>query len=134
MEKILTLYCDGASRGNPGPAAFGYVLLEGEALVSEMGKRLGTATNNTAEYEGLIQGLQAALDKGATQIIVKSDSELMVRQLNGIYKVRTPHIFELFQRASKLIRLFKKIEILHIRREENTRADALCNLALDQTY
>lgn len=127
----MILFCDGASRGNPGPGAYGYVLYQNETVIFEEGQLLGEVTNNIAEYQGLIRGLEAALKHGATSIVVKSDSELMVRQLNGIYKVRTPHILTLFQQAKTLLENFKKIEILHIRREQNKRADALCNQALD---
>jgi ribonuclease HI len=132
MEKPMILFCDGASRGNPGPGAYGYVLYQNEAVIFEDGQFLGEVTNNIAEYQGLIRGLEAALKHGATSIVVKSDSELMVRQLNGIYKVRTPHILVLFQQAKALLQNFKEIEILHIRREQNKRADALCNQALDR--
>jgi ribonuclease HI len=131
MEKAMVLFCDGASRGNPGPGAYGYVLYHNETVVFEEGQFLGEVTNNVAEYQGLIRGLEAAVKHGATSIVVKSDSELMVRQLNGIYKVRTPHILTLFQQAKTLLENFKEIEILHIRREQNKRADALCNKALD---
>ncbi|MSP18992.1 MAG: ribonuclease HI family protein [Bdellovibrionales bacterium] len=132
MEKAMVLFCDGASRGNPGPGAYGYVLYHNEEIVFEEGQCLGTVTNNTAEYQGLIKGLASALKHGATAITVKSDSELMVRQLNGIYKVKAPHIQLLFQEAKTLLREFKSIEILHIRREQNKKADALCNQALDK--
>lgn len=128
----MVLFCDGASRGNPGPGAYGYVLYLNEEIVFEEGQCLGTVTNNTAEYQGLIKGLASALKHGATAITVKSDSELMVRQLNGIYKVKAPHIQLLFQEAKTLLREFKSIEILHIRREQNKKADALCNQALDK--
>ena len=128
----MVLFCDGASRGNPGPGAYGYVLYHTEEIIFEEGQCLGTVTHNTAEYQGLIKGLASALKHGATAITVKSDSELMVRQLNGIYKVKAPHIQLLFQEAKTLLREFKSIEILHIRREQNKKADALCNQALDK--
>ena len=127
----MVLFCDGASRGNPGPGAYGFVLYHNEDVVFEDGQKLGQVTNNIAEYTGLIRGLEAALKHGASSITVKSDSELMVRQLNGIYKVKTPHILVLFQEARALLQQFKKTQILHVRREENKRADSLCNRALD---
>jgi len=131
MAMTLTLFCDGASRGNPGPGAYGFVLYQDESVVFEDGQKLGLVTNNIAEYQGLIKGLQAALKHGASHVVVKSDSELMVRQLNGIYKVRAPHIIQLFQEDKTLLNQFSSSQILHIRREENKRADALCNQALD---
>jgi ribonuclease HI len=131
MKKTMILFCDGASRGNPGPGAYGFVLYQNETLIFEEGQTLGVVTNNVAEYQALICGLKAALKHGANHIIIKSDSELMVRQLNGIYKVRTPHIQSLFQEAKNLLEQFSSNEVLHIRREENKRADALCNQALD---
>jgi len=131
MGTPMVLFCDGASRGNPGPGAYGFVLYHGEAVVFEEGQKLGEVTNNIAEYTGLIEGLKAALNHGATEITVKSDSELMVRQLNGIYKVKTPHIKTLFDEARSLLKQFSSTEITHIRREENKRADKLCNQALD---
>ena len=131
MERAMILYCDGASRGNPGPGAYGFVLYLNEEVVFEEGQKLGEVTNNTAEYRGLIKGVEAALKHGATSLTVKSDSELMVRQLNGIYKVKTPHIIILFQEAKALLSKLDSFKVLHIRREENKRADALCNRALD---
>ncbi len=131
MANPMILFCDGASRGNPGPGAYGFVLYQDALVVFEEGQCLGEVTNNIAEYRAMIRGLEAALKHGATDIIVKSDSELMVRQLNGIYKVKTPHILTLFQEAQALLRKFSSTKIQHIRREENRRADALCNQALD---
>jgi ribonuclease HI len=120
----MILYCDGASRGNPGPGAYGYVLLEeGEVVFSKV-----------AEYEGLLKGLEKSLELGATEIIIRSDSQLLVRQLLGQYKVKAPHIIPLVQKAKTLLASFKKIEVTHIPREENTLADALCNEALDKGY
>lgn len=127
----MTLFCDGASRGNPGPAAFGYVIYEEGRIIAQEGGKLGNTTNNVAEYQGLIHGLRKLVALGATQITVKADSELMIRQLNGIYKVKTPHIKELFDLAQKELVHFSKKNFTHIRREENSVADALCNQALD---
>ncbi|NBX93085.1 MAG: reverse transcriptase-like protein [Proteobacteria bacterium] len=130
----MILYCDGASRGNPGPGAYGFVLLEGEDLVFQKGSRMGVVTNNVAEYEGLLKGLEKSIELGATSITVRSDSQLLVRQLLGEYRVKAPHIIPLFEKAKKLLTNFKQVEITHIRREENTLADALCNEALDHGY
>jgi ribonuclease HI len=130
----MILYCDGASRGNPGPASFGFVVCEGSHIVAKEGGTLGTTTNNVAEYEGLIRGLKKSVELGATELTVKADSELMIRQLNGIYKVKTPHIKVLFDRAQTEIKKLKKVQFIHIRREENSVADQLCNEALDLGY
>lgn len=131
--KHLILYCDGASRGNPGPGAYGFVIMQGEDVVFSEGARMGIVTNNVAEYEGLLKGLEKSIELGATQITVRSDSQLLVRQLNGQYKVKAPHIIPLVQKARRLLVQFKKVEILHIPREQNSMADALCNEALDQS-
>ena len=130
----MILFCDGASRGNPGPGAFGYVIFKDGDLVAQDGKRIGTVTNNIAEYQGLLNGLKRCLELGGSHVTVKSDSELMVRQLNGIYKVRAPQLQPLFANAQNLIKKFKKVEIVHVRREENELADALCNDALDRHW
>jgi len=133
VSKHFTLFCDGASRGNPGPGAYGYALLENEDIVFQEGATLGVVTNNVAEYEGLLKGLEKSLELGATSLIIKSDSQLLVRQLLGQYKVRAPHIIPLVDKAKGLLRQFKKIEIFHIPREENGLADSLCNEALDSS-
>jgi len=130
--KSLVLFCDGASRGNPGPGAFGYALFEGGELVFSYGQKMGTVTNNVAEYEGLLKGLEKSLELGASEISVKSDSQLLVRQLLGQYKVKAPHIIPLVEKAKLLLSRFSKVEIAHIPREENKVADALCNQALDE--
>lgn len=132
-KKSFVLFCDGASRGNPGPGAFGYVLFEDGEIVFSQGQKMGTVTNNVAEYEGLLRGLEKSLELGAAEISIKSDSQLLVRQLLGQYKVKAPHIIPLVQKAKGLLSQFKKVEIVHIPREENKIADALCNQALDET-
>jgi ribonuclease HI len=131
IPKKLTLFCDGASRGNPGPGAYGFVLMEGEKVVSEKGGKLGSVTNNFAEYQGLLQGLAEAITLAATHITVKSDSELLVRQLNGQYQVKAPNLIPLFEKAQGLLKKFSSVSIEHIPREMNEHADRLCNAALD---
>lgn len=130
----MILFCDGASRGNPGPAAFGFVVLEGSRIVAKEGGTLGNTTNNVAEYEGLIRGIQKSVELGATELTVKADSEFMIKQLNGIYKVKTPHIKTLFDRAQVEIKKLKKVQFIHIPREQNSAADAMCNEALDNGF
>lgn len=131
MEQV-TLYCDGASRGNPGPGSFGFVILEEGRIVAQGKGRLGNVTNNFAEYQALIQGLQKCLTLGATSIVVKSDSQLLVRQLNGQYRVKAPQIRPLYEEAATLLRKFPESKVHHIPREENSLADALANAALDE--
>jgi ribonuclease HI len=132
MPRKLTLFCDGASRGNPGPSSYGYVIFDEEnQVVAEQGRVIGSTTNNVAEYEGLIQGLEHCKTLRASSVTVKSDSQLLVRQLTGQYKVKTPHIAELFHRAKALLTAFSEAHFIHIPREENKRADKLANAALD---
>ena len=127
-----TLYADGGSRGNPGPAAFGAVLLDphGETL-REISDFLGTTTNNVAEWSGLIAGLEAALELGIDEIEVRLDSELVVRQLSGAYRVKQPHLVPLHAKAKSLLRRFPHSHVAHVRREHNKEADKLVNQVLD---
>jgi ribonuclease HI len=127
----LELYCDGASRGNPGAGAYGYVILEHGQVIAERAEILGTVTNNVAEYQGLLEGVKECVSLGAKELVVKSDSELMVRQLNGVYKVKSPHLIPLFETARGLLKQIPQVKVLHVRREENKLADALANKALD---
>ncbi|MBY0370770.1 ribonuclease HI family protein [bacterium] len=127
----MVLFCDGASRGNPGPGSFGYAIFEGEQTIAREGRTLGTVTNNVAEYEGVIQGLARCQELGATEVTVKSDSQVLVRQLNGEYKIKAPHLQTLAQKARELSRGFEKVSFIHIPREENSLADKLANAALD---
>lgn len=129
----LILHTDGGSRGNPGPAAFGLVLTdESGRLVTEKGVFLGQATCNEAEYGGLIAGLEEAQVHGATEVLIRSDSQLLVRQLNGDYKVKSQKLAPLFQRARHLLGEFAAWRAEHIPRELNARADALANEAMDR--
>ena len=129
----LTLFADGGSRGNPGPAAGGAVLLDaGGAVVGEAGEFLGRATNNVAEWHGLLAGLAAALELGADELAVRMDSELVVRQLTGVYRVKHPDLKPLFARATSLLRRFRTVEIKHVPRKENAAADAVVNRILDE--
>jgi len=136
----LLCYIDGASRGNPGPAAIGVVFYRAEALsadggptdpVVEWGAGLGCATNNIAEYQALLSALGKAIDLGARCLVVRSDSELLVRQMNGQYRVRQPHLKVLHGQAKQLESGLSRVVYEHIPRTENTRADRLANQALD---
>ncbi|MBN1973026.1 MAG: phosphoribosylglycinamide formyltransferase [Sedimentisphaerales bacterium] len=130
-EKIIA-YTDGGSRGNPGPAAAGFVLSdqEGNQLLAK-GLFLGTKTNNEAEYTALVKALEASLEINAEKIMIFSDSELLVRQMQGQYKVKSDKILPLYEEAVSLLWRFKKWKIEHIPREKNSIADGLVNEALD---
>ena len=130
--KTFILQFDGGSRGNPGPAGVGVTLMDEHGTpMYELSEFLGVCTNNIAEYTGLVRALTAAKALGATKAIVRSDSELLVRQINGIYKVKHPGIRPLYQKAMDLIRQIGDVRVSHVYREGNTRADKLANLAMD---
>lgn len=126
-----TLFTDGGARGNPGPAAIGYVITDGSTVLAEHGTTIGEATNNVAEYTALIQGLTRAKKLGATQVACKLDSLLVVEQLNRNYKVKDANLAKLFTQVWNLAQQFRKVTFSHIPREENAAADALVNQALD---
>lgn len=130
--KKLILYCDGASRGNPGPASYGFVILENGSVIDRGLGRLGTVTNNVAEYQGLLHALVRCQELGATEVVIRSDSQLMVRQLLGQYKIKSPGLIPLFQKAKELLTHFSRFYAEHVPREENKLADALANEALDK--
>ncbi|MEK6759836.1 MAG: ribonuclease HI family protein [Deltaproteobacteria bacterium] len=126
------LYVDGASRGNPGPAGAGALIKDPSAKVlRRLKKFLGRTTNNVAEYSALVLGLEAARAMGVERLNVFADSELMVKQLNGVYKVKSEDLRPLFEKASVLSKGFKEFSIRHIYREKNAAADALSNEAID---
>lgn len=132
MKQEWTLMVDGAARGNPGEAGCGAVIRDAKgAVVQELSRYLGHATNNVAEYEALLIGLEALLKSGKKQIRVQSDSQLLVRQLNGEYRVKDEKLKTLFERATSLLRQFERYRILHVPREENKLADRLANKAID---
>jgi probable phosphoglycerate mutase len=129
----LWLYADGGARGNPGPAAGGAVLLDEEGrTVAEVRHYLGTATNNVAEYTGLIIGLEEALRRGATSIDVRMDSKLVVQQMRGLWRIKHPGLKPLALRAGELLARFPDRTIEHIPREENGLADEQVNRAIDE--
>jgi ribonuclease HI len=129
------LMVDGASRGNPGEAGSGAVIYDDAGrTVRELTRYLGRATNNVAEYEGLLMGLEEALKLGVTRLKVESDSELLVRQLNGVYRVKHEKLIPLHQRARDLLRRFDSHRIIHVRRELNKVADRLANQAIDEAH
>jgi ribonuclease HI len=126
------LFTDGGARGNPGPAAYGFVLEseDGTVLAAE-GEAIGTATNNVAEYSGLIAGLRKAVELHVPEVEVVSDSELMVKQMRGEYRVKNEALRELYEEATALARRIENVEYRHVRRAHNELADKLVNDALD---
>jgi ribonuclease HI len=127
----VTICIDGASRGNPGQAAIGVVVLAGGELVAEIAERIGVATNNVAEYRALLRGLDEAAALGASRVHVQSDSELLVRQLLGAYKVRNEALLPLYREGIAKMRRFDHVHVFHVPRTRNATADALANRALD---
>ena len=127
----LYIYIDGAARGNPGPAAFAYVISQDEQVLSEMAGCLGTATNNLAEYTALVRALERAAELGGERLLIRSDSELLVKQMNGLYRVKHPQLKALYDQACRLRDQFSSVEIVHVPRAQNSHADRLCNEALD---
>jgi ribonuclease HI len=127
-----TLFADGGSRGNPGPAASGAVLFdESGAVLREVGTYLGVATNNVAEWTGLLTGLEAALELGVDDIAVRLDSELVVKQISGVYRVKNEGLIPLHAKAKVLLRKFAHVDVQHVRRKLNAAADAVVNQVLD---
>lgn len=133
MNETITLEFDGGSRGNPGPAGIGVVLraADGTSLLT-LGRYIGRATNNVAEYTALIAGLEQAERLGAKKLRIRGDSELIVRQMNGEYRVRHPDLQPLYRKAQDLIARFDQASIEHNYREKNALADRLANLAMDR--
>ena len=129
---ILT-YIDGGSRGNPGPAGFGVRVetAEGE-LIEELHESIGVATNNVAEYRGLLAALRYAIDRGERDVTVRSDSELLVKQMLGVYRVKHPGLQPLHAEARLLVAKLGRVKFQHVRRELNTHADRLANTAMDE--
>lgn len=129
----VTLYADGGARGNPGPAAGGAVLIaEDGTVLAERAQYLGTATNNVAEYTGLILGLEEAERLGVTRLEVRMDSLLVVQQMRGLWKIKHPGLQPLALRAGALLARFPDRTVEHVPREQNGLADALVNQALDE--
>ena len=127
------LAVDGAARGNPGPAGCGAVIYDSSgAVIRELSKYLGHATNNVAEYQGLLMGLQAALELGQKNLVIQSDSQLLVRQLTGTYRVKDGKLKVLFEQATALLQRLDSYRIVHVRRERNKSADRLAKLGIDR--
>jgi ribonuclease HI len=128
----LTVNVDGGARGNPGPAAIGVVVRNDDgAIVEEMGETIGVATNNVAEYKALLRGIELAAAQGASEVELIGDSELIVRQIEGRYKVKHADMKELHARAKAVLADFDSWSIRHVKRAQNADADRLVNEALD---
>jgi ribonuclease HI len=129
----LRLFSDGAARGNPGPAGAGAVLMDAEGrVVARLGKFLGIQTNNYAEYMGLLLGLRHARGLGVRELEVLADSELLIRQLQGRYQVKSPTLRPLYEEASGLLKTFPRVKLTHVPREKNKAADEMSNRAIDE--
>lgn len=132
LANNLKIYTDGASRGNPGPAAIGIVFYDtDDNLLAEHKELLGDQTNNYAEYMAVIRALEICKDKEVSGIAFYCDSQLLTKQMSGEYRVKAPQIKPLFEKAKELCRSFSNVEFHHVRREFNKEADALANQALD---
>jgi len=133
VPSLLNMHIDGASRGNPGEASFGvYVADDKNQPVAELYGYLGRASNNVAEYQALLHALRYARAQGVRHVRVFSDSELVVKQMDGRYRVKHPDMIPLHREASTLLRGFEKASVTHVRREQNKDADRLANRALDE--
>jgi ribonuclease HI len=128
----LVLHVDGGARGNPGPAAIGVVISDpAGTVIEEVAERIGVATNNVAEYRAVLRGLERARALGASEVELIGDSELVAKQLTGVYKVKHPAMRELFVEASRALRTFERWSMRTVPRAQNAEADALVNAALD---
>ncbi len=130
---MITAYTDGGSRGNPGPAGYGVRIEAGDgSLLAELHGALPSATNNVAEYRGLIAALAWALDHGEPHVLIRSDSELLVKQMRGEYRVKHPGLQPLYAEAREIAARLSRVRFEHVRRELNKEADRLANLAMDE--
>ena len=127
-----TANVDGGSRGNPGPAGYGVRIERDDGTIVELKESLALATNNVAEYNGLLAALRWALEHGITALHVRSDSELLVRQMKGEYRVKNPGLLPLYEEARTLVRQIGRVKFEHVRREFNKDADRLANEAMDE--
>jgi len=129
----LIIYCDGGSRGNPGPAGLGAVIYdEDKNILFEISEYLGVTTNNQAEYKGVLQAIKKAKELKAKELTFYLDSELIVKQMKGQYRVKNRDLIPLYMKIRKYVLEFQKVEFNHVRREYNKEADALANMAMDE--
>lgn len=132
--RLFEIYIDGASKGNPGPAGIGVIVCRGDEVVANVSEYIGRATNNVAEYTAFISGLREAQQLKARSITVKTDSELLCRQINRQYKVKNPGIISLYNQAVRLISEFEHVVVQHVPREMNKGADKLATLAIKKHF
>ena len=129
---MITAYFDGGSRGNPGPAGYGaYIVADDGTVLAELSGALGIATNNVAEYNGLLAALQWAADHDLTELTVKGDSLLLIEQMRGNYKVKNEGLRPLYHRAKMLVMQIGNVRFEHVRRDQNAEADRLSNVGMD---
>jgi ribonuclease HI len=129
----LIVSCDGASRGNPGPAGIGVQITdERGGILEEIAQGLGETTNNVAEYTAVLEGLSLAAELGARTVTLRSDSQLLINQLTGRYRVKSEHLEPLYRRVRSIAAGFERISFEHVPREENNAADALANIGVDR--
>ena len=131
MKKILEIFTDGASKGNPGPAGIGVVIYQDGRIIKEISKAIGTQTNNFAEYTAVIYALQEALILKATAVKIHTDSELISNQIKGRYKIKHPDMKRLFDQAQHLAEGFEQLEVIYIKRGRNKAADRLATAVLE---
>jgi ribonuclease HI len=132
QDASATANIDGGSRGNPGPAGYGVRIERGDGSIVELKESIATATNNVAEYSGLLAALRWAAGNGITALVIRSDSELLVRQMKGEYRVKSPGLLTLYEDARTLVSTIGRVRFEHVRREFNTDADRLANEAMDE--
>ena len=130
---MITAYIDGGARGNPGPAGYGVHVVDDQGkLVAEIYQGIGHATNNVAEYRGLLAALEWSIAHGHTRVHIKSDSLLLVQQVNGVYRIKNEGLLPLYRQARHLMAKVGNVTLEHVRREQNKDADRLSNLGMDQ--
>jgi probable phosphoglycerate mutase len=127
-----TAHVDGGSRGNPGPAGYGVHITRDDGSIVDLKQSIGVATNNIAEYNGLVAALRWAVEQGVRVLHVKADSELMIKQMRGEYRVKNPGLQPLYEEARRLARQLERVRFEHVRREFNQDADRLANEAMDE--
>jgi len=130
---VITAYIDGGARGNPGPAGYGVHVVDDQGnTLAEIYEGIGHATNNVAEYRGLLAALEWSVAHGQTRVHIKSDSLLLVQQINGVYRIKHEGLIPLYRQARHLMAKVGRVTVEHVRREQNKDADRLSNLGMDQ--
>ena len=134
MMTQLEIYIDGASKGNPGPSGIGVVICRDGETIKNVSSYIGNATNNIAEYTALVYALQEALKLKAESLKINTDSELLCKQFNGLYKIKNPNIIGMYNQITQLLTGFKKVLVINIPREQNKGADKLATLAIKKEF